>query len=103
MADFQTIVVEPPEGGDNGGFQTIRLNRPEALNALNTALMAELTQALDAAEANDAVRCVILTGSEKAFAAGHQHEHRARPVVARDVRADGRRRRGRRPCDRSQR
>jgi enoyl-CoA hydratase len=65
MADFQTIVVEP---GD--GFQTIRLNRPEALNALNSALMAELTQALDAAEADDAVRCVILTGSEKAFAAG---------------------------------
>jgi enoyl-CoA hydratase/carnithine racemase len=65
MADFQTIVVEPGEG-----FQTIRLNRPEALNALNTALMAELTEALDAAEADEAVRCVILTGSEKAFAAG---------------------------------
>src|ERR1700761_2395056 len=65
MADFQTIVVEPGEG-----FQTIRLNRPEALNALNTALMAELTLALDAAETDDAVRCVILTGSDKAFAAG---------------------------------
>lgn len=62
---FQTIVVEPAEG-----FQTIRLNRPEALNALDTALMAELTQALDAAEADPSVRCVILTGSEKAFAAG---------------------------------
>jgi enoyl-CoA hydratase/carnithine racemase len=62
---FQTIVVEQDEG-----FQVIRLNRPEALNALNTALMAELTQALDAAEADEAVRCVILTGSDKAFAAG---------------------------------
>ena len=65
MTDFQTIVVEPGEG-----FQILRLNRPEALNALNTALMAELTRALDAAEADDAVRCVILTGSDKAFAAG---------------------------------
>ena len=65
MAEYQCLVVEPGEG-----FQTIRLNRPEALNALNTALMAELTAALDAAEADDAVRCVILTGSDKAFAAG---------------------------------
>ena len=65
MADFQCLLVEPEDG-----YQVIRLNRPEALNALNTALMAELTQALDAAEADPAVRCVILTGSEKAFAAG---------------------------------
>lgn len=65
MADFQTIVVEPGEG-----YRTIRLNRPEALNALNTALMTELTEALDAAEADPEVRCVILTGSDKAFAAG---------------------------------
>jgi len=62
---FQTIVVEPAEG-----YQVIRLNRPEALNALNTALMGELEAALDAAEADAAVRCVILTGSEKAFAVG---------------------------------
>ena len=65
MAEFQCLIVEPREG-----YQVIRLNRPDALNALNTALMAELTQALDAAEADPAVRCVILTGSEKAFAAG---------------------------------
>jgi enoyl-CoA hydratase/carnithine racemase len=65
MADFQTIVIEPDQG-----FLTIRLDRPEALNALNTLLMTELTAALDAAEADETVRCVILTGSEKAFAAG---------------------------------
>jgi enoyl-CoA hydratase/carnithine racemase len=65
MAEYQCLVVEPGEG-----FLTIRLNRPEALNALNTALMAELTQALDAAEADTSVRCVVLTGSDKAFAAG---------------------------------
>jgi len=65
MAEYQCLVVEPGEG-----FQVIRLNRPEALNALNSAMMAELTSALDAAEADDAVRCVVLTGSDRAFAAG---------------------------------
>jgi enoyl-CoA hydratase/carnithine racemase len=48
----------------------IRLNRPEALNALNAQLMDEICLALDAAEADDGVGCVVLTGSEKAFAAG---------------------------------
>jgi len=62
---FNTLIIEPGEG-----FTLIRLNRPEALNALNSAMMTELGQALDAAEADTAVRCVILTGSEKAFAAG---------------------------------
>ena len=62
---FTTLIIEP-----GAGFTLIRLNRPEALNALNSAMMIELGQALDAAEADEAVRCVILTGSEKAFAAG---------------------------------
>ena len=48
----------------------IRLNRPDALNALNSVLMAELAQALTAADGDDQVRCIVLTGSEKAFAAG---------------------------------
>lgn len=63
---FETILVESP----SAGVTLIRLNRPEALNALNTQLLGELSQALDAAEADEAVRCVVLTGSEKAFAAG---------------------------------
>jgi enoyl-CoA hydratase len=62
---FQTIVTEP-----NGPVLLIRLNRPEALNAINGVMMAELAAALKAAEADPAVRCIILTGSEKAFAAG---------------------------------
>ena len=49
---------------------TIRLNRPDAMNALNSELMGELASAIRDAGANDKVRCVILTGSEKAFAAG---------------------------------
>lgn len=48
----------------------IRLNRPEALNALNQVLMAELAQALTLADKDDLVRSIVLTGSEKAFAAG---------------------------------
>jgi len=48
----------------------IRLNRPDALNALNNALLAELTTALAAAQADPEVRAIVLTGSEKSFAAG---------------------------------
>ncbi|MEM7488831.1 MAG: enoyl-CoA hydratase [Pseudomonadota bacterium] len=48
----------------------IRLDRPEALNALNSTLLAELAKALRAAQENDKVRCIVLTGSDKAFAAG---------------------------------
>ena len=48
----------------------IRLNRPEALNALNSVLMRELAEAVTAADRNEKVRCIVLTGSEKAFAAG---------------------------------
>ena len=62
---YETLIVETAES-----VCLIRFNRPEALNAFNDQLMDELTQALDAAEADDAVRCIILTGSEKAFAAG---------------------------------
>jgi enoyl-CoA hydratase len=49
----------------------VTLNRPEALNALNSALFADLADFLDAVERDDSVRCLILTGSgDKAFAAG---------------------------------
>ena len=48
----------------------ITLNRPKALNALNDALMTELGHALKAFDADEAIGCIIVTGSEKAFAAG---------------------------------
>ena len=54
----------------DGRVATIQLNRPKALNALNTDMMGELARALSELEADDGVGCVILTGSEKAFAAG---------------------------------
>jgi enoyl-CoA hydratase len=52
------------------GVGVITLNRPQALNALNAALLAELVGQLKAWDRDDAVRCIILTGSERAFAAG---------------------------------
>ncbi|SLN21676.1 enoyl-CoA hydratase [Oceanibacterium hippocampi] len=53
-----------------GPVGLITLNRPEALNALNKALMTELAEAIDVFEADDAIGAIVLTGSEKAFAAG---------------------------------
>ncbi|HET9495447.1 MAG TPA: enoyl-CoA hydratase-related protein [Chloroflexia bacterium] len=53
-----------------GYVATIALNRPEVLNALNLQLMDEVIAALDALEADDSVRCVVITGNERAFAAG---------------------------------
>lgn len=62
---YDTLIVEIEDY-----TALIRLNRPEALNALNAKLMQELAQAVTAADRNDKVRCIVLTGSEKAFAAG---------------------------------
>jgi enoyl-CoA hydratase len=54
----------------DGHVAFVTLNRPQALNALSSALMDELTAAIDAFETDDNVRCIVITGSEKAFAAG---------------------------------
>jgi enoyl-CoA hydratase len=62
---YQTIVVET-----RGRVGVIRLNRPQALNALNSPLFQELGKAVDEYEADDGIGCMLLTGSEKAFAAG---------------------------------
>jgi enoyl-CoA hydratase len=53
-----------------GRVGVIRLNRPNALNALNTAMMGEIAAAVDAFEADAGIGCMVITGSEKAFAAG---------------------------------
>jgi len=68
-SSYKTLIVEAAPGGAEGVL-LIRLNRPEALNALNSELLGELQTALDAAEADAGVRCLVLTGSERAFAAG---------------------------------
>ena len=63
---FEMITVRT-EGGKVG---IVTLNRPKALNALNEQLMTELGAALKAFDADAAIGCMIITGSEKAFAAG---------------------------------
>ena len=62
---YETLIVDI----DNH-IALIRLNRPDALNALNSTLLRELGDALSAADKNDKVRCIVITGSDKAFAAG---------------------------------
>ena len=62
---YETILLEVDER-----VGIIRLNRPQALNALNAQLINELNAALDGLEADRNIGCIILTGSEKAFAAG---------------------------------
>ena len=62
---YENILVETRDA-----VGVITLNRPQALNALCAALIEELAQALDALEADDGIGCILLTGSEKAFAAG---------------------------------
>lgn len=62
---YETIIVEVEDH-----VALITLNRPQALNALNDQLLGELADALTGCQNNDKVRCIVITGSEKAFAAG---------------------------------
>ena len=62
---YETILVE-----QRGAVTLITLNRPQALNALNSQVLADLIEAFGAYDADDSQRCAVLTGSEKAFAAG---------------------------------
>lgn len=62
---FETIILENVDD-----VAVITLNRPEAMNALNGKLLGELAQAVSDVDADKKIRCIILTGSEKAFAAG---------------------------------
>ncbi|SFS03584.1 enoyl-CoA hydratase-related protein [Sphingomonas jatrophae] len=65
MADYETLLIERHDA-----VTLVRLNRPQALNALNTQVLADLIHAFAAYDADPEQRCLVLTGSEKAFAAG---------------------------------
>lgn len=84
---FKTIIVEIEDH-----IALIRLNRPDALNALNLELLGELSAAMTEADKNDKVRCIVLAGSEKAFAAGADITEMAElsyvDVVSNDLFAD---------------
>ncbi len=62
---YDNIIVDT-----KGPVGIITLNRPKAMNALNSAIVSEIGQALDGFEADDAIGCIVVTGSDKAFAAG---------------------------------
>jgi len=62
---YETILVE-----QRGAVTLITLNRPQALNALNSQVLEDLIAAFAAFDADDSQHCAVLTGSEKAFAAG---------------------------------
>jgi enoyl-CoA hydratase len=65
MGDFEHIIVER-----KGAVGILRLNRPKMLNALSFGVFSEIKIAIDELEADDAVGCIVVTGNEKAFAAG---------------------------------
>lgn len=63
--NYETISVAV-----TGAVATITLNRPKALNALNSAVLRDVVSAVTAADADEAIRAIVITGSDKAFAAG---------------------------------
>ena len=65
MSDYETILVE-----QHGAVTLVTLNRPQALNALNSGILRDLIAAFAAYDADPGQRCLVLTGSQKAFAAG---------------------------------
>ena len=74
---YENIIVE-----SRGKVGLIRLNRPAALNALSRALVHDLTRALDAFEADTNIGCIVITGSDKAFAAGADIKEMAEKTFA---------------------
>ena len=64
-SDEPVMVIE-----DEGGVRTIRLNRPQVLNALNDELLIELDKAMRAAGKENRVRCLVITGAGRAFCSG---------------------------------
>src|SRR5437588_4934068 len=65
MAEYEHILVERDEP-----IAVVRLNRPKVLNALSVPLMTELVTAVVELDVDPVVRCIVLTGNERAFAAG---------------------------------
>jgi enoyl-CoA hydratase/carnithine racemase len=62
---FETLIYDVQDG-----VATVTLNRPDKLNAFNTQMMADMMAVFDQTDADDAVRCVIVTGAGRAFCAG---------------------------------
>ena len=80
---YETLLIEQDDA-----VGIIRLNRPDALNALNSTVLREITAALEAWANDDGVRCVVLTGSERAFAAGADIKEMAEKTYAEAMKED---------------
>ena len=80
MNTYQDILLSKIEKS----VLTISLNRPKSYNALCNNLLKELAQALDSANSNTAIKCVVITGSEKVFAAGADIKEMAELQAAND-------------------
>ena len=80
---YETILVEP-----DPPLAIVRLNRPKVLNALNSTVIAELVDALENLDRDPAVRCIILTGNERAFAAGADISEMADLTIADQLQRD---------------
>jgi enoyl-CoA hydratase len=84
MTDFETILTST-----RGRVGVVTLNRPQALNALNLTLMREVVEAVEAFDADESIGAIVVTGSERAFAAGADIKEMAAmshgDVVARDL------------------
>ena len=83
MTAYETLLIEAHDR-----VRLVRLNRPKALNALNAALLDDLCCALDDLEADPDCACVVLTGSERAFAAGADIKEMSEKTYADMFKAD---------------
>src|SRR3569833_478075 len=77
MSEFQTILLE-----QRGAVTLVTLNRPQALNALNSQVLADLIDAFAKYDADQSQHCLVLTGSDKAFAAGADIKEMSSQVFA---------------------
>ena len=84
MADYENIIYELREAA-GGNVAYITLNRPERLNALSRALLADLGSALQEADGDDSVRCVVIKGAGRAFSAGYDMNVQSEGALPRDA------------------
>ena len=84
MTDYENIIYELRDG-DGGNVAYITLNRPERLNALSRALLADLGSALEEADKDETVRCIVIKGAGRAFSAGYDMNVQSEGNLPRDA------------------
>ena len=84
MADYENIIYELREAA-GGNVAYITLNRPERLNALSRALLADLGSALEEADKDETVRCIVIRGAGRAFSAGYDMNVQSEGNLPRDA------------------